>query len=200
MSAPSSVAPAENAATGVTELIQQLRRIEALLDPAAATSGEDEDNALDKLIVALILRLVDQRLAALVQQARQLTDSVWATHLQENRHRPRSAWGRVLVRARLHHGTIAIEWFIQRTSRAIDATSGRRRVFSEHLRKGRGYRYPLSAFKPYARDWELPLIETCEERFAELRRQGALWVKVRALVRRLKAAVEKTNPEAPEVP
>lgn len=200
MSAPSPIAPAETAATGVTELIQQLRRIEALLDPAAATPGEDEDNALDKLIVALILRLVDQRLADLVQQARQLTDSVWATHLQENRHRPRSAWGRVLVRARLHHGNIAIEWFIQRTSWAIDATSGRRRVFSEHLRKGRGYRYPLSAFKPYARDWELPLIEACEERFAELRRQGALWVKVRALVRRLKAAVEKTNPEAPEVP
>ena len=193
MSAPSAVAPAENAATGVTELIQQLCRIEALLDPATATPGENEDNALDKLIVTLILRLVDQRLADLVQQARQLTDSVWATHLQENRHRPRSAWGRVLVRARLHHGNIAIEWFIQRTSRAIDETSGRRRVFSEHLRKGRGYRYPLSAFKPYARDWELPLIETCEERFAELRRQGALWVKVRALVRRLKAAIEKNQ-------
>jgi hypothetical protein len=199
MSAPLPVAPAENAATGVIELIQQLRRIEALLDPAAATPGEDEDNALDKLIVALILRLVDQRLADLVQQARQLTDSVWATHLQENRHRPRSAWGRVLVRARLHHGNIAIEWFIQRTSRAIDATSGRRRVFSEHLRKGRSYRYPLSAFKPYARDWELPLIEACEERFAELRRQGALWVKVRALARRLQPAAEKAQPETPEV-
>ncbi len=197
MSAPSPPAPVE--ATGVTDLIQQLHRLAAVLNPATTTTGEDKGSALAPLIAELIIRLVDLCLADLVQQARQLTDSVWATHLQENRHRPRSAWGRVLVRARLHHGNIAIEWFIQRTSRAIDATSGRRRVFSEHLRKGRGYRYPLSAFKPYARDWELPLIETCEARFAELRRQGALWVKVRALARRLQPAAEKTPLEPPEV-
>jgi len=39
-------------------------------------------------------------------------------------------------------------------------------------------------FKPHAKDWELPLIERCEDRLDSIRREAAVLVELRKSVKR----------------
>ena len=42
----------------------------------------------------------------------------------------------------------------------------------------------MTVFKPHARDWELPLIERCEDRLDSIRREAAVLVELRKSVKR----------------
>ena len=135
------------------------------------------------LLFQLLVELVDRRLAVLVERAKAVIGEYWTERDTVTHERPRSEWSRLGVRARFHRGNIRIEWFVQNWRRQ-PGTTGRWLTFSKHLPKGRGTRYATTVFKPYAKDWELPLIERCEDRLDSIRQEAAVLVELRKSAKR----------------
>ena len=149
-------------------------------DAPAPAAPAETDAAFGLRLIALL----ETRLEQLVQEARVLVDDYWAQHLEASSDRPASDRGYIRVRCRLHHNTLLIEWFRQQYTRTINPQTGRRYVFSDHFRKGRGCHYREEVFRHSARSWELPLILEYESHFAELRRRAAALVRLRQQIRR----------------
>ncbi|MFO1431316.1 MAG: conjugative transfer protein MobI(A/C) [Candidatus Competibacteraceae bacterium] len=148
-------------------------------DPLVPATPAETDAAFGLRLIALL----ERRLEQLVQKAHVLVDDYWARHLEASSDRPASDRGYIRVRCRLHHNTLLIEWFRQQYTRTINPQTGRRYVFSDHFRKGRGCHYREDVFRRSARPWELPLILEYERHFAELRRRAAALVKLRQQIR-----------------
>lgn len=64
-------------------------------------------------------------------------------------------------------GAFVIEWTQQRGARQTKGQGPR--FYSTYIRRGAGDCYPVSAFRPLAQDWQLPLIEEAEEVFTRIR-------------------------------
>ena len=131
-----------------------------------------------------LLELLDERTRQLQQLARTLVDEYWLTHTQESIKRSGKDRGYTVPRCRLLKGTLHIEWFRQRTAKTLNPQTQQRYVFSDYLPKGRECRYPDAVFQRVARDWELPLIQDYEARFADLRRRARALSQLRVQVRR----------------
>lgn len=128
-----------------------------------------------------MLRWVEQQIDQLVDEAKGIAEGFWAQHHDSRRTRPKDEWSRIGVRARRHHGNLSVEWF--RIEWRGPVGKGRSAFRTQHLRKGHGkYRYSMKAFANHARDWELPLVQACEERFEQLRRKAAELARIRKAV------------------
>jgi hypothetical protein len=152
----------------------------------------DAEEDASPLFFQLLIELVERRIAVLVERAKTVIGDYWTERDMVTHERPRSEWSRLGVRARLHQGNIRIEWFVQYWHRQ-SGTKGRWLTFSKHIPKGRGSRYPTTAFKPYAKDWELPLIEKCEDRLDSIRREAAVLAELRKSAKRRLADHKKTS-------
>jgi hypothetical protein len=137
-------------------------------------------------IAETIEQWAQARLAALAAEAGEVASQFYLRAAQERAHRPRSEWGRLGVRVRTLRatraapGSFAIEWF---TRRWVNRTGSRAQTFTAYLRRGSGDRYPRSAFAARAQPWEIALVETLEERFAEIRRLARSVSRVRMAFR-----------------
>lgn len=153
----------------------------------------DAEEDASPLFFQLLIELVDRRIAVLVERAKTVIGNYWTERDMVTHERPRSEWSRLGVRARLHRGNIRIEWFVQHWHRH-SGTKGRWLTFSKHIPKGRGTRYSTTAFKPYAKDWELPLIEKCEDRLDSIRREAAVLAELRKSAKRRLTDYQKHQP------
>ncbi|MFO1432772.1 MAG: conjugative transfer protein MobI(A/C) [Candidatus Competibacteraceae bacterium] len=173
------------------------------LQPAVAGAGTGLEAFVQQVLVAeadatpllfqLLIELVDRRIAVLVERAKTVIGNYWTERDRVTHERPRSEWSRLGVRARLHRGNLRIEWFVQHWHRQ-SGTKGRWLTFSKHLPKGRGTRYVTTVFKPYVKDWELPLIEKCEDRLDSIRREAAMLAELRKGAKRRLSDYQKHQP------
>jgi hypothetical protein len=81
-------------------------------------------------------------------------------------------------------GAFSIEWV---TYRYVHSASGVV-YLSDYIRKGDGDRYPKSAFRGIARDWQRPLVEEAEQGFAAIRAAARQIAEVRT---RFRAAAKR---------
>ncbi len=61
-------------------------------------------------------------------------------------------------------------------------------MLSDYIRKGDGDRYPKSAFRGIARDWQRPLVEEAEQGFGAIRAAARQLAEVRT---RFRAAAKR---------
>ncbi|EGV19119.1 conjugative transfer protein MobI(A/C) [Thiocapsa marina] len=164
--------------------------------PLGATgrdAEEDDDadaeaapNQVEEALDAWIAR----NLAALQERAEQGRSAFEQRLAEAGQGLPRSARGRIGVRVRPQRanratpGAFSIEWV---TYRHVHTAAGVV-YLSDYIRKGDGDRYPKSAFRGIARDWQRPLVEEAEQEFGAIRAAARQIAEVRT---RFRAAAKR---------
>ncbi|WP_040731132.1 conjugative transfer protein MobI(A/C) [Thiocapsa marina] len=160
----------------------------------AGRDAEEEDaadadaapNQVEEALDAWIAR----NLAALQERAEQGRSAFEQRLAEAGQGLPRSARGRIGVRVRPQRanratpGAFSIEWV---TYRHVHTASGVV-YLSDYIRKGDGDRYPKSAFRGIARDWQRPLVEEAEQGFGAIRAAARQLAEVRT---RFRAAAKR---------
>lgn len=124
--------------------------------------------------------LLDQELNALTTQARKLSDGYWRFNQLMRDEGGAENQGYFGTRVRLVRTTLSLGWFINRFVND-PLNPKKKKVFSTHLKKGNGFRYPKSAFRQ-AKEWELEAINVVEDQYAVLRQRAQALAKVRRAV------------------
>jgi hypothetical protein len=155
-------------------------------EDSAATDADAAPSHVAEALDAWIAR----KLAALHERAEQGRSDFEQRLAEAARGLPRSARGRIGVRVRPQRadratpGAFSIEWV---TYRHVHTASGVV-YLSDYIRKGDGDRYPKSAFRGIARDWQRPLVEEAEQGFAAIRAAARQIAEVRI---RFRAAAKR---------
>ncbi|CRI65665.1 hypothetical protein THIOKS1240003 [Thiocapsa sp. KS1] len=149
----------------------------------------EEDGAPSDIAEALDAWIA-RNLAALQERAEQGCNAFEQRLAEAGRGLPRSARGRIGVRVRPQRanratpGAFSIEWV---TYRHVHTAAGVV-YLSDYIRKGDGDRYPKSAFRGIARDWQRPLVEEAEQGFGAIRAAARQLAEVRT---RFRAAAKR---------
>ncbi|OAI08192.1 hypothetical protein A1353_06040 [Methylomonas methanica] len=124
-----------------------------------------------------VIEWLEAQVESLHSQARMLVDDYWRRVNLERKKHPASLRGRMGVRIRRRESaySFTIEWFLI-ASLSID---GKTKPVTQHIKKGKGYRYPLQHILKKEPDWEASLVEEFENEFVDLRKQIDLLGKFR---------------------
>ncbi|MFB1486835.1 MULTISPECIES: conjugative transfer protein MobI(A/C) [unclassified Thiocapsa] len=156
---------------------------------AEEDDAAEEDSAPSDIAEALDAWIA-RNLAALQERAEQGCNAFEQRLAEAGRGLPRSARGRIGVRVRPQRanratpGAFSIEWV---TYRHVHTAAGVV-YLSDYIRKGDGDRYPKSAFRGIARDWQRPLVEEAEQGFGAIRAAARQLAEVRT---RFRAAAKR---------
>lgn len=120
---------------------------------------------------------LEANLELLHGQARMLVDDYWRRVTKERKKYPASERGRIGVRIRRREQSYSftIEWFLI----ASVYVNGKYKTVAQHLKKGKGYRYPLQCVLKNEPEWEALLVDEFETEFADIRKQIDLLGKFR---------------------
>jgi hypothetical protein len=169
------------------------QRLEAAFraGPPGATGRDAEDDDATKEdgapsdIAEVLDAWIARNLAALQARAEQGCSAFEQRLAEAGQGLPRSAWGRIGVRVRPQRagratpGAFSIEWVTYRHVRTASGVV----YLSDYIRKGEGDRYPKSAFRGIARDWQRPLVEEAEQGFGAIRAAARHIAEVRTRFR-----------------
>lgn len=125
----------------------------------------------------VVIEWLETNIELLHNQAKMLVDDYWRRVNKERKQYPSSERGRIGVRIRRREQSysFAIEWFVM-TSVFVN---GRYKPMAQHLKKGKGFRYPLQCILKTEPDWEAKLVEEFETEFVDIRKQVDLLGKFR---------------------
>ena len=161
---------------------------------ATGRDAEDDDATEEDAAPSAVAEALDawiaRNLAALQARAEQGCSAFEQRLAEAGRELPRSAWGRIGVRVRAQRaeratpGAFSIEWVTYRHVRTASGVV----YLSDYIRKGDGDRYPKSAFRGIARDWQRPLVEEAEQGFGAIRAAVRQLAEVRT---RFRAAAKR---------
>ncbi len=158
--------------------------------PLGAAGRDAEEDAAPNQVEEALDAWIAHNLAALQERAEQGCSAFEQRLAEAGQGLPRSAWGRIGVRVRPQRANRAtpsafsIEWV---TYRHVHTAAGVV-YLSDYIRKGDGDRYPKSAFRGIARDWQRPLVEEAEQGFGAIRAAARHIAEVRT---RFRAAVKR---------
>jgi hypothetical protein len=159
--------------------------------PLGATrrNAEDDDateeNAAPSAVAEALDAWIARNLAALQERAEHGCSAFEQRLAEAGQGLPRSARGHIGVRVRPQRaelatpGAFSIEWVTYRHVRTASGVV----YLSDYIRKGDGDRYPKSAFRGIARDWQRPLVEEAEQRFGAIRAAARQLAEVRTRFR-----------------
>jgi hypothetical protein len=124
-----------------------------------------------------VIEWLEVNIDLLHNQAKMLVDDYWRRVNKERKQHPSSDRGRigVRIRRRAQCYSFTIEWFIL-TSVFVD---GRYKPMAQHLKKGKGFRYPMQCILKNEPEWEALLVQEFEVEFASIRKQIDLFGKFR---------------------
>jgi len=137
-------------------------------------NAEHDESALaDERVIGWL----EAQVECLHGQARMLVDDYWRRVNLKRKKYPASQRGRMGVRIRRRESTYSftIEWFLI-ASLSFD---GQTKPVTQHIKKGKGFRYPLQHILKKEPDWEASLVEEFENEFVDLRKQIDLLGKFR---------------------
>jgi len=130
----------------------------------------------------------------LLRQATAIGGKWIAKHYENKSTAPKSEWGNYWVRARLHKGSLMIDWYrLKKANVSVTTAAGTKNVLlGDHIKKGRGPQYSARALR-HAMPWEQALFEELEPQFAKLREQARDINRLRGLYRRYKRKYKKSD-------
>ena len=164
--------------------------------PLGTTGGDAEDDdateedGAPSAVAEALDAWIARNLAALQERAEQGRSAFEQRLAEAGQGLPRSARGRIGVRVRPQRaeratpGAFSIEWVTYRHVRTAAGVV----YLSDDIRKGDGDRYPKSAFRGIARDWQRPLVEEAERGFGAIRAAARQLAEVRT---RFRAAAKR---------
>lgn len=129
----------------------------------------------------------------LVAEAKQWCARFYSAHkiLRDVEHKEgRGFFG---TRVRRIDNSLSIVWY---RNRLVNTKQGVK-TYSNHLKKGQGFRYPKSAFRG-AKKWEMEIIEATEDRYALIRER---WSNLTVILReldKLRRSFEKQKDGLPD--
>ena len=131
---------------------------------------------------------IERAIQVVRERAEEVADRFWTVHWEQRAKGKRGYLG-VRVTARTY--TVSIEWY---RVRFVQGRDGRKLRQFQSLARGRGWRYPMSAFV-WCRSWERALVRELEPEFGALRELGARLVKLAQDYRRLSRALSGIESE-----
>jgi hypothetical protein len=167
-------------------------------DPAVALAAEALAlDAEEQRLAADVDRWVKRRLDALREEAEairvQFETRLWAELPPQERHE----WGRIGLRVRPQPsppatpGAFTVEW----CTYSFAHRAGARACFTNYIPKGVGDRYPKNAFCGKLRNWQRPIVDAAEQRFAAIRRSARQIALVRTQLRAALREVRRAGQE-----
>lgn len=147
-----------------------------LEDDRSMVSYEDIEVESRKFAAA-VRDLIDNELIVSAVDARKASDAFWESNRSARVDGGPDEQGRFGTRVRIINNSLVAEWYINRFV-GNGAEDTRKRVFSTHIEKGDGFRYPKRKFAK-ATDWEKKIIESVENRYELLRRRSQVLSKLR---------------------
>ena len=140
--------------------------------------------------IELISKLIDEELNRIVNEANGWANWYW-TNVKEDR-KENNVYARFGTRVRCVNGNFQALWY---TNTFFKDSRGKSQTLSNHLSKGRGFKYTKNTFKN-AQDFEKELIYKTEEEYAKLRERFSYLSKLRSAYKLYIKNVNKleTNP------
>jgi len=142
---------------------------------------EDLRTIANELTEEHIFAWIEQQIELFHQQARLLVDDYWLRLAQGQKQHSKEERCHIGVRIRRREDcqSFSIEWFkIKKIHKDMQ-----KKVVAIHIRKGRGYRYPLDRMLNSEPEWAADLITKLEVQFAVIRKKIDLLGKIRDGVR-----------------
>jgi len=113
---------------------------------------------------------IENGLDEIAELAQAIIDERWQQVLQYERSNP--GWeNRSMLSLRCYRNgnNIRLEWS---GIKWVKKTKGKPMRFHVHINRGSGYSYSLAKLSPFAKEWEIELIEKTEEELVLLRREA----------------------------
>lgn len=151
----------------------------------------DELDAVGRTFTETVRRLVDAELYVVATDARKSADIFWEINKEVRESGVAGEQGYFGTRVRVLNKSIAATWH---KNRFVPGSGGKKKVFSTHLEKGLGHRYPAKTFKG-ARDWELEAIQVTEDRYSLLRQRSNALSKIRRALAEYERLLDKCYQE-----
>lgn len=145
-----------------------------------------------RAFVAAIQAMIDRELVVTAVDARKASDAFWDANRSAREEGVASEQGRYGTRVRLINNSLVAEWYLNRffDNAPGSGAASKKRVFSTHIEKGRGFRYPRNSFGQ-AKSWEKEIIEVVENRYELLRRRSQVLSKLRRSLREYERLLDK---------
>jgi hypothetical protein len=170
-------------------------------EPPPWDDPADEPDAADRVFADAVDGWVRQRLAALRREAQTLQIRLETELRTAARGRALYDRGQLGVRVREQPsppatpGAFTVEWCTYSFGARAGTPAGTRACYTSYIPKGNGDRYPMSAFRGKLRNWQRPIVDAAEARFATIRRTARHVAQVRTQMR-LAVRAERAMREA----
>ncbi|QHS38460.1 conjugative transfer protein MobI(A/C) [Alcaligenes faecalis] len=151
----------------------------------------DELDSVGRTFVQNVRDLVEQELYVVATDARKAADIFWEINQEVRESGVAGEQGYFGTRVRVLNKSIAATWH---KNRFVPGPGDKKKVFSTHLEKGLGPRYPTKTFKG-ARDWELEAIQVTEDRYSLLRQRSNALSKIRRALSEYERLLDKCYQE-----
>lgn len=116
---------------------------------------------------------LNERMNGLIAEAKRVCDEFYNFHHAGNQPRQIDDRSRLGVRVRTRNGYVEIAWLHLRWAKV----NGRNKLFSDQIRKGRQFSYPMQRLRKRAQDWEVEKVVETEEKLARVREEYTYLVK-----------------------
>ena len=157
----------------------------------SSTSNDGVETQLEQ--IEKMQKHIEEFRDVLVAEAKQWCARFYSAHknLRDVEHKEgRGFFG---TRVRRIDNSLSIVWY---RNRLVNTKQGVK-TYSNHLKKGQGFRYPKSAFRG-AKKWEMEIIEAAEDRYALIRER---WSNLTVILReldKLRRSFEKQKDGLPD--
>lgn len=154
---------------------------------------EADMHEASKSFIDSVRTLIEQELYVLTVDARKAADAFWQMNKKMRATDDPKLQGFFGTRARIVKNSLDATWYKNRF--ITNKVTGSTRVLSDHVAKGKGYRYPVISFKT-AKEWEKAAIKVAEDRYAPLRQRSATLTKIRRAVAEYERLVDQCFPRS----
>jgi len=143
------------------------------------------------------LEILSYQVVVLKQQAASYIDPYWENQMRENQRRPVTDRSQLSCRIRLKNDSVYPEWYWNYwVSGKNDEGEPCRRPNGKHIRRGKGFSYPIQTLLRRSRDWEYDRVVKTEEALTLIRKQNHYLAQARKSLReamKVREALEKLD-------
>ena len=157
----------------------------------SSTSNDGVETQLEQ--IEKMQKHIEEFRDVLVAEAKQWCARFYSAHknLRDVEHKEgRGFFG---TRVRRIDNSLSIVWY---RNRLVNTKQGVK-TYSNHLKKGQGFRYPKSAFRG-AKKWEMEIIEAAEDRYALIRERWSYLTVISRELSKLRTSLEKQGEALPD--
>lgn len=145
------------------------------------------------LQIKVMEQQVEKARDILTAEARQCCAHYHLAHKDSRSLESKEGRGFFGTRVRRVDGSLSMIWY---RNRIVNTKQGPK-TYSNHLKKGQGFRYPKSAFRG-AKKWEMEIIEATEDRYALIRERWSYLTVILRELSKLRRSLKKQKDGLPD--